>query len=316
MSNILTVQLTANIDLDTGTLITISGLVRSGSVPQSAPTLLPGLSTFAFLGVQEWSNTTGTLVLSVLESARLEPATMIAGTQYSIRMQVEMPSRPDKSMSTRSFSAQASLPASLPSSSLWTCSGRTPTSISPSDVCVLPPIRQQGASVLNARETPTPSFVIRAISQQTCLPDACNTLTIAFSINRLIDSEREFYMVVSGLRGMHVCSSCLPTGGTCNSNNSHIFESTKFEALPLSGASFENHGDLFQSLGGRISEASFHTPSSSLVMRLSSTATLEPVRCVYFIYFFLSDLLAEVASESLCFAVQDVFCFFYAQERH
>ena len=70
MSNILTVQLTANIDLDTGTLITISGLVRSGSVPQSAPTLLPGLSTFAFLGVQEWSNTTGTLVTAHVRTCR------------------------------------------------------------------------------------------------------------------------------------------------------------------------------------------------------------------------------------------------------
>ena len=274
MWNELVVELTPNIDLDSGSLITISGLVRYGIVGQYAPTIVEDESTFHALGVVDWHQTTGTLVLVILESDCLEPATMKAGTKISFKMQMEMPQSPDQSALNVQPSAQASLPPSRPSF-LATCT------TDGMDMCLLPP-SVQAASVLNTIET-SASFVARSISQETCLPGACSELRLEFATNRLIEAgvTDATYLIVSGLEGMDVCASCLPDKTPCDKTDLHVFEDTSYSALPLSDknvAAKNNHGLLFQSLRDRNAEVSWNKDTKSIVMRLALGAKLEPYK--------------------------------------
>ena len=91
MSNVLTVRFTPNIDLDSGSLITISGLMRVGYTGQTIPDFVASDGHDFELGVSSWNETTGTIILSLLETACLEPATMKAGREVEFKLNMEMP---------------------------------------------------------------------------------------------------------------------------------------------------------------------------------------------------------------------------------
>jgi len=184
------VSVTPNIDLDSGSTITISGLIRRDPVGRDAPKLRPDSSAGIqnHLGVVEWHEQTGTLVLVILESNCLQPAKMAAGVKSTFTLQMLMPETVG-ALPAISPSIRASLPPSSPA--LVSC---TETA----EMCSLP-LRQAEKSVLQTQETPA-SVVIRAISQQTCMPGECSSLIVAFSINTKLDHNS--YFIVSGLKGM------------------------------------------------------------------------------------------------------------------
>ena len=191
MENELLVSVTPNIDLDSGSTITISGLIRRDPVGRDAPKLRVDSSAgiHNHLGVVEWHEQTGTLVLVILESNCLQPAKMAAGVKSTFTLQILMPEIVGALLAI-SPSIRASLPPSSPAA-LASC---TETA----QMCSLP-LRQAANPVLQTQESPA-SVVIRAISQQTCMPGACSSLTVAFSINKLLDHNS--YFIVSGLTGM------------------------------------------------------------------------------------------------------------------
>jgi len=126
--------LTTNIDFDAGSLITISGLIRSGPSANYAPTFNKKLSTFHQLGVQNWKSPTGTLVVGILPEDCARPIAMKAGQMNSFKMQFEMPLELDQTPSILYPFVEASLPASRPAVS--TC-----TSSDSKDMYLSPPVR-------------------------------------------------------------------------------------------------------------------------------------------------------------------------------
>ena len=289
MLNDVVLELTPNIDLDAGSLITISGLIRPGPSANSAPTLIEELSTFNHLGVQDWQSTTGTIVLGILQGDCVEPVAMKAGQKNSFKMQFEMPLEPGQTPSI--LSVQASLPASRPA--VLTC-----TSSDGKDMCLLPSVRLDTAVFVTEESlSPSPSIVVRSISQATCLPGNCSRLTVAFSPNQNISDD--YYLIISGLNGLHRCSSCLPSPEKCDPADSHSFLSSpslSFLPLPLEDESginaTTNHRQLFQSVRDRNAEVSWHENSKSVIMKVAFGAHLVPYR-TYSVSFVLKNGLAE-----------------------
>jgi hypothetical protein len=193
MENKLLISVTPNIDLDSGSTITIRGLIRPGVVGRDAPKLRVDSSAgiHNHLGVVEWHEKTGTLVLVIFERDYLQPAKMAASVKSNFKLQLLMPETV-AAVPAISPSIRASLPPSSPAA-LASC---TETA----EICSLP-LRQAAklVTVLQTQEAPA-SDVIRAISQQKFMPGACSSLTVAFSVNELLDHNS--YFIVSGLTGM------------------------------------------------------------------------------------------------------------------
>jgi hypothetical protein len=191
MENKLLISVTPNIDLDSGSTITIRGLIRPGVVGRDAPKLRVDSSAgiHNHLGVVEWHEKTGTLVLVIFERDYLQPAKMAASVKSNFKLQLLMPETV-VAVPAISPSIRASLPPSSPAA-LASC---TETA----EICSLP-LRQAAKTVLQTQEAPA-SDVIRAISQQKFMPGACSSLTIAFSVNELLDHNS--YFIVSGLTDM------------------------------------------------------------------------------------------------------------------
>ena len=270
MYNELVIVLEPNIDLDSGSRITISGLKRSGAPGLEEPEVVTGTDFFEHVGLVDWNHTSGTAVLAILESDCLEPATMKSGIPHKIKLLFEMPTVIDfvsSDQKVRPF-ASASLPAARPlKSASCTTDGE--------DMCLLPPAYQD-APVLETRESSQPSFVVRSISQETCDPGACSDLTLSFTPNRRIDDSS--YVIISGLVGMDVCSSCLPDRKECLPNITHVVNMTEYRSLPLKDDRDFNHAQLFQSLQDRNAEGSWEEGSNRLIMKVALGASLEPVR--------------------------------------
>ena len=272
MHNEVVVELRPNIDLDSGSHITITGLVRSGPGQLRAPEIVPGPEFFSDVGIVEWDDTSGTLVLVILESDCLEPATMSAGVIYEVKLLFEMPLQVDSPLAAQRVrpSARASLPPSRPhQAASCTTDGQ--------DMCLLPPT-VQNAAVLVTVESPAPSFVVKSITQQTCLPGQCSRVTLTFAPNRHIPDSS--YVMISGLQGLDMCSSCLPSGEECDASNTHDVAGITFGSLPLDDAPADadsNHRQLFQSLQDKNAEGSWEVESHRLVMKVAFGASLKPV---------------------------------------
>ena len=284
MENELLVSVTPNIDLDSGSMITIAGLVRSGFVGQYAPKLAVEDGLHKHLGVVEWHQETGTLVLVILESDCLEPVMMAAGVQSTFKLLMMMPDVAT-TVAAISPSVQASLPPFSPAV-LASCAEAA-------EMCSLPPA-QQAQTVLQIQEAPA-SVVIRGISQQTCKPGACSLLTVAFSVNRLL--EHDSYFIVSGLDGMDRCDSCLPAEPKCENFDAHDYQGSTqmYVPIPLDLDNHQNDNDhqLFQSLRDRNAEISWHSATNSVVFKVAFGAKLEPYT-TYHLSFSLKNGFAAV----------------------
>ena len=287
MSNVLTVRFTPNIDLDSGSLITISGLMRVGYTGQTIPDFVASDGHDFDLGVSSWNETTGTIILSLLETACLEPATMKAGREVEFKLNMEMPQATSSITQKARPSISASLPASRPAF-LEPCTAEA------RHACVLAPRSSDKAAVLFPRaSTDDILFVARAISQETCLPNKCSRLTVAFSSNRHLSGGS--LVILSGLEGMDFCASCSSGGsGVCDPKDQHDFEGESYSGVALADSAQSNHNQRFASLRERNSEGSWHSGTKSLLLRVEQGTVLEAYR-TYSVSFTLKNNVEPAA---------------------
>ena len=227
--------------------------------------------------------------------------------EQKLKLLVEMPLDVDSLLEAQRVrpSARASLPPSRPLQAMsCTTDGQ--------DMCLLPPTFQN-AAVLMTTQSPAPSFVVKSITQQTCLPGQCSRVTLTFAPNRHIPDTS--YVMISGLQGLDMCSSCLPSRKECDPSDTHDIEGITFGSLPLDDApadSDSNHRQLFQSLQDVNAEGSWEPGSHRLVMKVAFGASLKPVPSVLSVSMFFLPCLEKSLTPPLtllfCVSTRPIRC--------
>ena len=268
-----------NIGLAPGTLITITGL-DTGSRFQAAPTIASESNLFVHLGVVSWQSSCpglnpsgyeascGILTLRVLPHSagifNLEPAPT-SGKSYCVDASSSIPSD-----SLTKFGLVFDMP------SLKNTVGGSP-SISASHengmvACSLES-KISANKVLKSEEPQRKSFVLRNITQRTCLPGQCSTITVQFAVNDVL--LKDSLVVLTMLDGMQKSDSCYSTGQCQNLDK---------EALPLDDGL---DGEMFKSFHRNfVGEATWVDEDHSLKMR--TTYDLKPYQ-VYSVAFKLKN---------------------------
>lgn len=209
--NTLKFSIQPNLDLLPGSLITISGLIRSGNASMALPTIrqIPGY--FVNISILSWSPTDGIIVL-VLGTSFLDTSIVIGSMQIiSFGLEFDTPCQ-----STGSSSACQTQAVSLATvSPILTLEG---SRLGPRKSCFSV---KQGITgqVLVPRQTFLPFFPNLTITSSTCFPGECNKITFLISVNRCIYGTDNMYILFSGLLGMDPDARC---SAGCNRDTSSI----------------------------------------------------------------------------------------------
>ena len=259
--NTITVTIQPNLDLATGSNITLTGLVRTqASHALAQPSLKYGNGLFTGLRVVSWdSQSPGTLVLAV--SSDFEDSNVIpAGQNTVFTLEIEMPIYVDVPGAVR--------PAVQISAAKNHNEGFQ---------CFLKMQNDSEAEILSAAEFPTASFVYRKLRPGICNPGKCTEIEVSFAVNRVMMAGD--YIVITGFHGMERSEQCYDIG--CGIDDS---------SLPL--ISIVNQTDdriRFISNSSRIGEATWEPTTQSVKFMVAPGALIDPYR-IYSFSFRLRNL--------------------------
>ena len=197
--NTLIFSFTPNVDVYSGTNITISGLFYSLYQNSSSPTIRQLPSLFTSLVVDSWFPGSGTIYLRI--SSNLTGPVFIAGQLLSFGLEVTMP-----------LTSASALKAS-PNLTIG-ASGLGPRRA----CCCTVAWFTVATQVLVPKSTSIPFFAMSSIGQSTCFPGECNTISLTIAVNTAVNSPSNvFLLVITGLEGMDLSSNC---GTSCNTGKS------------------------------------------------------------------------------------------------
>ena len=199
--NTLLFSFTTNVDLFSGTNITISGLKYSLAQNLKSPSIRQSPALFTDLVVDLWSSDSGTISLRV--SSKLEGPVIPAKQILSFGLEVTMPLTSGTALKT---------------SPILTVGA---TGLGPRRACCCSVAQfVYPTQVLVPKSSSLPFFPTRRIGQSTCSPGECNTISLTIAVNTAVNSATDsFFLMVTGLNGMDLNSVC---SASCNVANSIV----------------------------------------------------------------------------------------------
>ena len=250
MINTVKVTIVPNLEIYPGAQMEISGLVRSGTA-WPPPAITSGTGIFSSLTIDDWESDGGVLQLRMLEGGSDSSGGPLiqANEPAVIALEFLMPSDVDESDIVKppvriSLTRGGSKHECAFMESQWT-----------------------ETSVLVAKEPSGSSFKTRAITSSSCSPGECNTLTVSMLSNKVLQSDDDITISITGLIGMDMSSTCNPRA-SCAPDAEHDIE--LFDAVQGS-----DQRNLFQSMEGNTGMASWNATTNRIVMRLAQGVQLE-----------------------------------------
>ena len=249
MVNTLKVTIVPNLEMYSGTLLEISGLVRSGAA-WPPPVVISGPDLLSSLTIDDWKSDGGVLMLRLLDGGSSAEGPIIgAGEPAVIGLEFLMPSDVDD--------ADIQKPPIRISA----------TRAGSKHECAVMEYNSTEFTVLVAKAPSGTSFKTRSISASSCHPGECNDLTVTLLTNKALHEDQDVTISITGLAGMDMSSPCNPRT-SCSPDAVNDIE--LFDAVDGS-----NHRNLFRSVNNNTGMASWNAATSRVVMRLAQGVHLE-----------------------------------------
>jgi hypothetical protein len=253
MLNTISITLQSNLELFSGTILEITGLVRSGTgwpPPSIRAKDSNGASLFTKFSIDDWRSDIGAIKMRVLEDeSGANSAMMIPGEKVVIGLEFLMPSIVDGdkivkppiriSVERAGYNRECSF------ESEWT-----------------------NAQVLVAKKTST-SSLSTFISSATCNPGECNEIQVTIVSNKALQSTAGITIAITGLEGMNISDKCNPRANCAEETN----DIELFDAIDGS-----NHRNLFQSTSvntAKLGTAMWDSFKKHLVFRLAKGVQID-----------------------------------------
>jgi hypothetical protein len=193
--NTITFSLLSSLDVYTGSNVTITGFKASLSLTSQPPSVRKLASLITDLIVDAWEPSSGTVVLRV--SSKTDGPVAVANKIFSFGLEIDMP---------------ISAVLALKSSPVMTIEA---SGLGSRRSCCCSVARMEfSTQVLVPRPSAISFFAAREISQSTCFPGECNTLTATIAVNTAVTNPVDnLFLIITGLNGMNLDSVCSPS---CN----------------------------------------------------------------------------------------------------